>query len=183
MLLLLSGFGTDTRDKQGSSFMDRDMANPQGYSAKLTADVVDITYRQLDYWARTDLITPSLVQATGSGSRRLYSYDDLVRLKVIKRLLDNGIKLEKVRAIFDYVRNELGEDISSANLVIDGANAAIVRSQDDLIDALQRGQGVLPLSNIGREVDAAIVELHPSVAGESDEDDEEGDAQAAVGES
>ena len=162
--------------------MDRDMAHPQGYSAKLTADVVDITYRQLDYWARTELITPSLVQATGSGSRRLYSYDDLVRLKVIKRLLDNGIKLEKVRAIFDYVRNELGEDISSANLVIDGANAAIVRSQDDLIDALQRGQGVLPLSNIGREVDAAIVELHPSGAGESDED-EEGDAQAAVGES
>lgn len=161
--------------------MDRDMAH-QGYSAKLTADVVGITYRQLDYWARTELIAPSLVQASGSGSRRLYSYDDLVRLKVIKRLLDNGIKLEKVRAIFDYIRNELGEDISSANLVIDGTNAAIVRSQDDLIDALQRGQGVLPLSNIGREVDAAIVELHPSAAGESDED-EEGDAQAAVGES
>ena len=162
--------------------MDRDMAHLQGYSAKLTADVVGITYRQLDYWARTELIAPSLVQAAGSGSRRLYSYDDLVRLKVIKRLLDNGIKLEKVRAIFDYVRNELGEDISSANLVIDGANAAIVRSQDDLIDALQRGQGVLPLSNIGREVDAAIVELHPAVADESDED-EDGDAQAAVGES
>lgn len=161
--------------------MDRDTVHLQGYSAKLTADVVGITYRQLDYWARTELIAPSLVQATGSGSRRLYSYDDLVRLKVIKRLLDNGIKLEKVRAIFDYVRNELGEDISSANLVIDGANAAIVRSQDDLIDALQRGQGVLPLSNIGREVDAAIVELHPAVAAETDEG-EEGDAQAAVGE-
>lgn len=161
--------------------MDRDTVHLQGYSAKLTADVVGITYRQLDYWARTELIAPSLVQATGSGSRRLYSYDDLVRLKVIKRLLDNGIKLEKVRAIFDYVRNELGEDISSANLVIDGANAAIVRSQDDLIDALQRGQGVLPLSNIGREVDAAIVELHPAVAAETDED-EEVDAQAAVGE-
>ena len=163
--------------------MDRDVAHLQGYSAKLTADVVGITYRQLDYWARTGLIAPSLVEATGSGSRRLYSYDDLVRLKVIKRLLDNGIKLEKVRAIFDYVRNELGEDISSANLVIDGANAAIVRSQDDLIDALQRGQGVLPLSNIGREVDAAIVELHP--AGERDEtdEDEEGGAQAAIGES
>lgn len=162
--------------------MDRDMAHFEGYSAKLTADVVGITYRQLDYWARTELITPSLVQAAGSGSRRLYSYDDLVRLKVIKRLLDNGIKLEKVRAIFDYIRNGLGEDISSANLVIDGANAAIVRSQDDLIDALQRGQGVLPLSNIGREVDAAIVELHPAAADESDED-EEGDAQTAVGES
>ena len=162
--------------------MGRDGAHPTGYSAKLTADVVGITYRQLDYWARTELIAPSLVPAAGSGSRRRYSYHDLVRLKVVKRLLDNGIKLEKVRIIFDYIRNELGEDISSANLVIDGANAAIVRSHDDLIDALQRGQGVLPLSNIGREVDAAIVEFHPA-ADESDDDDEEGDAQAAVGES
>ena len=153
----------------------------QGYSAKLTKDVVGITYRQLDYWARTDLIVPSLAAAAGSGSRRQYSYDDLVRLKVIKRLLDNGIKLEKVRAIFDYIRNELGEDISSANLVIDGANAAIVRSQDELIDALQRGQGVLPLSNIGREVDAAIVELRPAVAEADDEVTEE--SQTAVGES
>ena len=164
--------------------MDRDVSHLQGYSAKLTADVVGITYRQLDYWARTGLIAPSLVEATGSGSRRLYSYDDLVRLKVIKRLLDNGIKLEKVRAIFDYVRNELGQDISSANLVIDGASAAIVRSQDDLIDALQRGQGVLPLSSIGREVDAAIVELHPAADERAeDEEGEEGDAQAAIGES
>ena len=170
----------------------------QGYSAKFTADVVGITYRQLDYWARTDLIVPSLAQAAGSGSRRQYSYDDLVRLKVINRLLDNGIKLEKVRAIFDYIRNELGVDISSANLVIDGANAAIVRSQDELIDALQRGQGVLPLSNIGREVDAAIIEFRPAAtatAADADEDadddadaddadaDEDADGQAAMGES
>ena len=163
--------------------------SPQGYSARQTADIVDITYRQLDYWARTDLVRPSLARATGSGSRRLYSYDDLVRLKVIKRLLDNGIKLEKVRDFFDYVSNELGEDISSANLVIDGANAAIVRSQDELIDALQRGQGVLPLSNIGREVDAAIIELRPSVGDAGHEtvdeaDDEAGDGyRTAIGES
>ena len=159
----------------------------QGYSAKFTADVVGITYRQLDYWARTGLIVPSLAQAAGSGSRRQYSYDDLVRLKVINRLLNNGIKLEKVRAIFDYIRNELGVDISSANLVIDGANAAIVRSQDELIDALQRGQGVLPLSNIGREVDAAIIEFRPAAtdadADEDEDADEDADGQAAMGES
>ena len=167
--------------------MAQDTGAPiQGYSAKFTADVVGITYRQLDYWARTDLIVPSVAEAAGSGSRRQYSYGDLVRLKVIKRLLDNGIKLEKVRAIFDYIRNELGEDISSANLVIDGANAAIVRSHDDIIDALQRGQGVLPLSNIGREVDAAIVELHPAAAAADEGDeahDDEGEAQAVMGES
>ena len=176
---------------------DTEAVPNRGYGAKLTADVVGITYRQLDYWARTELIVPSLEQAAGSGTRRQYSYDDLVRLRVIKRLLDNGIKLEKVRAIFDYIRNELGVDISSANLVMDGPNAAIVRSQDELIDALQRGQGVLPLSNIGREVDAAIIELRPSVADEDDEareareddearkDDEarEDDVQAAMGES
>ena len=151
----------------------------QGYSAKQTADIVGITYRQLDYWARTDLVKPSKARATGSGSRRQYSYDDLLRLKVIKRLIDNGIKLEKVRDFFDYVRNELQEDISSANLVIDGANAAIVRSQDELIDALQRGQGVLPLSNIGREVDAAIIEFRPS-ADDADEEpsDEAGEESA-----
>jgi len=116
--------------------MDLTAHTSHGYSAKQTADIVGITYRQLDYWARTDLVKPSRARATGSGSRRQYSYDDLLRLKVIKRLIDNGIKLEKVRDFFDYVRNELQEDISSANLVIDGANAAIVRSQDELIDAL-----------------------------------------------
>jgi DNA-binding transcriptional MerR regulator len=153
----------------------------QGYSARQTADIVGITYRQLDYWARTDLVRPSLARATGSGSRRQYSYDDLVRLKVIKRLLDNGIKLEKVRDFFDYVRNELQEDISSANLVIDGANAAIVRSQDELIDALQRGQGVLPLSNIGREVDAAIIELRPS-ADDTEDETEDGAGEESADE-
>ena len=168
--------------------MDLTAHTSHGYSAKQTADIVGITYRQLDYWARTDLVKPSRARATGSGSRRQYSYDDLLRLKVIKRLIDNGIKLEKVRDFFDYVRNELQEDISSANLVIDGANAAIVRSQDELIDALQRGQGVLPLSNIGREVDAAIIELRPS-ADDTDEEpaDETGEAsadelQTAIGE-
>ena len=79
--------------------MDLTAHTSQGYSAKLTADVVGITYRQLDYWARTDLVVPSLAKATGSGSRRQYSYSNLLELKVIKRLLDSGIKLEKVRSI------------------------------------------------------------------------------------
>lgn len=168
--------------------MDPKADTLQGYSARQTADIVGITYRQLDYWARTDLVKPSRARATGSGSRRQYSYDDLLRLKVIKQLLDNGIKLEKVRDFFDYVRNELQEDISSANLVIDGTNAAIVRSQDEIIDALQRGQGVLPLSNIGREVDAAIIEFRPSADDieeePADETGEEsaGDFRTAIGE-
>ena len=67
-----------------------------GFSGKRTAEIVDITYRQLDYWARTDLVKPSLAQAKGSGSRREYSYRDLLELKVIKSLLDAGIRLEQV---------------------------------------------------------------------------------------
>ena len=84
------------------------------------AEIVGITYRQLDYWARTDLIRPSLADATGSGSRRRYSYRDLLELKVIKNLLDAGIKLESVRDAFAYLRDHLGEDVTTVNLVIKG---------------------------------------------------------------
>ena len=75
-----------------------------GYSGTQTAKIVGITYRQLDYWARTDLLKPSLAEATGSGSRRLYSYRDLLELRIIKTLLDAGIKLESVRDVFNNLR-------------------------------------------------------------------------------
>ena len=100
----------------------------RGFSGKRTAEIVGITYRQLDYWARTDLVQPSLARATGSGSRREYSYRDLLELKVIKSLLDAGIRLEQVRKVFSYMRNHLGEDVASANLVIDGSSSLIVSS-------------------------------------------------------
>jgi len=171
--------------------MDATAHTLQGYSAKLTADVVGITYRQLDYWARTDLVVPSLAKATGSGSRRQYSYANLLELKVIKRLLDSGIKLEKVRSIFEYMRSELREDISRANLVIDGSNVVCARSEAEFIDVLQQGQGVLnvlPLSNVKQEVDAAIIELRPSAAEADDETADEVDEatdefRTAIGES
>ena len=115
----------------------------QGFSGKRTAEIVDITYRQLDYWARTDLVKPSLAQATGSGSRRQYSYRDLLELKVIKSLLDAGIRLEQVRKVFTYMREQLGEDVASANLVIDGSNSVLVNTGEELIDLLQNGQGFL----------------------------------------
>ena len=164
--------------------MDPTAHTNQGYSAKLTADVVGITYRQLDYWARTDLVAPSLAKAAGSGSRRQYSYSNLLELKVIKRLLDSGIKLEKVRSIFDYMRSELQEDISRANLVIDGSNVVCARSDAEFIDVLQRGQGVLnvlPLSNVKQEVDAAIIELRPPDA-DADEELEDGAGEESAGE-
>ena len=85
------------------------MAGTQGYSGKKAAEIVGITYRQLDYWARTDLVRPSLADANGSGTRRRYSYRDLLELKVVKSLLDAGIRLELVREVFSYLRDQLGE--------------------------------------------------------------------------
>lgn len=136
-----------------------------GFSGRRTAEVVGISYRQLDYWARTDLVRPSLAEAHGSGSRRLYSYRDLLELKVIKTLLDAGLKLESVRRVFNYMREQLGEDITSANLVINGSRSVLVRSGEELIDVLQQGQGVLnvlPLAGVKDEIDARILELRPA---------------------
>ncbi len=146
-------------NKQGSS--------DEGFSGRKTAEIVGISYRQLDYWARTDLVRPSLADAEGSGSRRRYSYRDLLELKVIKMLLDSGIKLESVREVFGFLREHLGEDVTTANLVINGKNSVVVRSGEDMIDVLNSGQGVLnvlPLGGVKTEVDAAIVQLRPAAA-------------------
>ena len=133
----------------------------EGFSGTQAAKVVGITYRQLDYWARTDLIRPSLTDAAGSGSRRRYSYKDLLELRVIKTLLDAGIKLESVRDVFEYLREHVDGDISSAHLVINGSSVVLAQG-DELIDVLQRGQGVLnvlSLAGVKNEVDAQLVPL------------------------
>ena len=135
----------------------------EGFSGREAADIVGITYRQLDYWARTDLIRPSLADAKGSGSRRRYSAKDLVELKMIKTLLDAGQKLERVRAAFGYLR-DLGDDLSAAQLVISGDSVVVVRDGNELIDVVNkhRGQGVLNLLDVDGvvgQVEAAIQEL------------------------
>jgi DNA-binding transcriptional MerR regulator len=139
------------------------VADPvETFSGKRAAEIVGITYRQLDYWARTDLVRPSVSDAAGSGSRRAYSYRDLLELKTIKTLLDAGIRLESVREVFRYLREELGEDVASANLVISGSQAVLVREGDELIDLVRRGQGVLnilPMAGVKQEVDTAIVQF------------------------
>lgn len=119
-----------------------------GYSGTRAANIVGITYRQLDYWARTSLVRPSLTDASGSGSRRRYSYRDLLELRVVKSLLDAGIKLESVRSVFDYLRQQVDADIASAHLVINGGDVFLCDG-DGLIDLVRRGQGVLNVLAIG----------------------------------
>jgi DNA-binding transcriptional MerR regulator len=132
----------------------------QGFSGTKAAQIVGITYRQLDYWARTDLVRPSLADASGSGSRRQYSYRDLLELKVIKNLLDAGIRLDSVRDVFTYLRTHVTEDIASAHIVIDGHTVVLCESDGKLVDVLRNGQGVLnvlALGNVKNEVDTKLV--------------------------
>jgi DNA-binding transcriptional MerR regulator len=147
----------------------------EGFSGTQAASVVGITYRQLDYWARTELIRPSLSDATGSGSRRRYSYKDLLELRVIKTLLDAGIKLESVREVFNYLREHVTTDISSAHLVISGNSVVLAVDSGELIDVLAKGQGVLnvlSLAGVKDEVDSQLVPLFHGV---------DADLAAAVG--
>ncbi len=136
------------------------------FTGKQAADVVGITYRQLDYWARTDLVRPSLADAAGSGSRRHYNYRNLLELRMIKSLLDAGIRLESVREVFRYLRENLDADLTSAHLVINGSSVVLCQG-DELIDVVRRGQGVLtllPLAQVKDQVDGRIVDLYPALA-------------------
>ena len=133
----------------------------QSFSGSQAAQIAGITYRQLDYWARTNLIRPSLTDAKGSGSRRSYEYRDLLELKVIKQLLDAGIKLESVREVFNYLRSHVDTEIAAAHIVISG-KAVVLCQGDQLVDVVRNGQGVLnvlPLANIKSDVDAMIISL------------------------
>ena len=133
----------------------------QTFSGRQASVVVGISYRQLDYWARTNLIRPSAADAAGSGSRRQYTYKDLLELKVVKKLLDSGIKLTSVRDVFAYMREHVDTEISSAHIVIDGSSV-ILCDGENLVDVVRHGQGVLnvlPLSGVKEEVDRQIVTL------------------------
>lgn len=139
------------------------MAIERGFRGPQVCAIVGITYRQLDYWARTGLLRPSLADAKGSGSQRLYSYGDLLELKVIKQLLDAGLKLQQARRAIACLR-ESGEDLASASLVLAGEGSVLARTGDEIVDLLKGGQGVfniVPLAGVVGEIDAAILEASP----------------------
>ena len=142
----------------------QDQLAEQGFSGTKAAKIVGISYRQLDYWARTDLVRPSLTDAKGSGSRRAYSYRDLLELRVIKSLLDAGIKLESVRTAFEYLRQHVDTDIASAHLVISGSDV-ILCDGENLIDVMRRGgQGVLNVLALGAVKDDLDLQLDADAA-------------------
>lgn len=139
-----------------------------GYRAPQVCNLVGITYRQLDYWARTDLITPSLQRASGSGSQRLYSFSDVVQLKVIKRLLDAGMSLKKIRQAVEILREQMASDrpLADVTLLSDGQTIYAAHSEEEVVDVFRRGQGVfgIAIGPVQSEVEGAIHELYPDQA-------------------
>jgi DNA-binding transcriptional MerR regulator len=161
---MVSGAGRNQPSRiTQASLLDRE-GDEVGFRGPQVCKIVGISYRQLDYWARTDLVRPSLADAHGSGTQRRYSYRDLVRLKVIKNLIDAGVKLQTARRAIEYLREDLGEDWASASLVLNGANSVLARDGEALVDLVRHGQGVLNIVSLGQVVDeleASIHELEP----------------------
>src|SRR5487761_1160163 len=114
----------------------------EGFRGPQVCTLIGITYRQLDYWARTGLLRPSVAEARGSGSKRLYSYRDVLELKVIKQLLDAGVSLQSARRAVDCLRQDLGADLASAKLVLNENGSVLAKSNGEIVDLLAGGQGV-----------------------------------------
>jgi DNA-binding transcriptional MerR regulator len=137
-----------------------------GYRGPQACKIVGITYRQLDYWTRTALIVPSLRQAQGSGTQRLYSFNDLLQLKVIKRLTDAGASLRKVRQSIEYVRANLRDDWSQVTIATDGSGVYACTSDEEVVDLLRSGQGVLgavvAVDKVRDELAGTLRKLHPA---------------------
>src|SRR5271165_1928023 len=141
-----------------------------GYRGPTACAAAGITYRQLDYWARTGLVEPSVRPASGSGSQRLYGFRDILVLKVVKRLLDTGISLQQIRAAVTHLRARGAADLAQVTLMSDGVSVYECTSPDEVVDLLQGGQGVfgIALGRVWQEVEGSLAEL-PSERADDDE--------------
>jgi DNA-binding transcriptional MerR regulator len=157
------------------------MPDDVGFRGPVACAAAGITYRQLDYWARTGLIAPSVRPARGSGSQRLYGFRDILLLKVIKRLLDTGISLQQIRTAVASLREYGIEDLTQITLMSDGASVYMCTSPDEVIDLLAGGQGVfgIALGGVWREVEGSLSELPTEKVDGDDPSDHAGDELAA----
>jgi DNA-binding transcriptional MerR regulator len=158
--------------RQGSLFTD-DFPVPDdgvGYRGPVACSAAGITYRQLDYWARTGLVEPTVRAAAGSGSQRLYGFRDILVLKVVKRLLDTGVSLQNIRAAVQHLRERGIDDLAQITLMSDGASVYECTSADEVIDLVQGGQGVfgIAVGRVVREVEGSLAVL-PSERPEADD--------------
>jgi DNA-binding transcriptional MerR regulator len=133
-----------------------------GYRGAIAARAAGISYRQLDYWARTELVVPTVRGAAGSGSQRLYGFRDILVLKLVKRLLDTGISLQQIRVAVNQLREAGISDLAQTTLMSDGASVYLCTSDDEVIDLVSRGQGVfgIAVGKVLREVESSLVEIN-----------------------
>jgi len=148
---------------QGLLFTDDlpELREDTGYRGPTACKAAGITYRQLDYWARTGLVEPSVRGATGSGTQRLYGFRDILVLKVVKRLLDTGVSLQQIRVAVSHLRERGVEDLAQITLMSDGASVYECTSADEVIDLVQGGQGVfgIAVGRVWREVEGELAAL------------------------
>lgn len=148
---------------QGTLFGDgiEDQDSQTGYRGPTACRAAGITYRQLDYWARTGLVSPTIRPATGSGTHRLYGFRDILVLKVVKRLLDTGVSLQQIRTAVEALRERGISDLAQITLMSDGASVYECTSTDEVIDLVQGGQGVfgIAVGRVWREVEGTLATL------------------------
>ena len=132
-----------------------------GYRGTTACHIAGITYRQLDYWARTGLVEPSIKPATGSGTHRLYSFRDILVLKVVKRLLDTGVSLQQIRTAVTALRERGVDDLAQITLMSDGASVYECTSPDEVIDLVAGGQGVfgIAVGRVWREIEGTLAQM------------------------
>ncbi|WP_392508922.1 MerR family transcriptional regulator [Naumannella halotolerans] len=132
-----------------------------GYRGPVACSAAGITYRQLDYWARTGLVKPEVRGASGSGSQRLYSFRDILILKVIKRLLDAGIQLQQIRTAIDHLRSRGIDDLTQVTLMSDGISVYWCTEDSEVLDLLSGGQGMfaIGLGSVCKDVRGSLHEL------------------------
>jgi DNA-binding transcriptional MerR regulator len=152
------------RPEQGTLFdspHDDGTAELLGYRGPTACSAAGITYRQLDYWARTDLVVPTVRSATGSGSQRLYSFKDILVLKIVKRLLDAGVSLQNIRVAVEALRSRGVDDLAELTLLSDGTSVYECTSSEEVVDLLRGGQGVFGIAVSGalREVRGSLAQL------------------------
>jgi DNA-binding transcriptional MerR regulator len=148
---------------QGLLFTDDlpELRDDTGYRGPTACNAAGITYRQLDYWARTGLVEPSVRSATGSGTQRLYGFRDILVLKVVKRLLDSGVSLQQIRVAVSHLRERGIQDLAQITLMSDGASVYQCTSSEEIIDLVQGGQGVfgIAVGHVWREVEGVLSSL------------------------
>jgi DNA-binding transcriptional MerR regulator len=158
--------------QQGLLFTDDlpQLPDDMGYRGPTACSAAGITYRQLDYWARTGLVEPSIRGAAGSGSQRLYSFTDILVLKVVKRLLDTGVSLQQIRSAVSHLRERGVDDLAQITLMSDGASVYECTSADEVVDLVQGGQGVfgIAVGKVWREVEGSLAELPGERSGDAD---------------